>query len=332
MLNKIGSEYIKGQITKIKSFRKGIEENKDIEYLHKVRVSSRKILAAVYLFENYFKKNSFREWERELKTLAKKLGKPRDLDVHIQFLDNFIQTHQKDAVKTGVNRIKVRFTQKRIKYQDTILVAIDEFLSWVKDNPLNKSYILEKEEGENLKQKITSLIENKLSRIKMFEAYIYNINNVEELHELRKANKLLRYALEIFNPHYENKLLPYINEITKTQDKLGLIHDCDVWGELLPDFIEKEKKKTIRFYGEVTPFYNIEPGIRYLGESLQKSREEQYYLFLEEWKTLNTNNFMPDLINLLLTGNEGNNSPGQQNPAIVEDELPQNRKNSFLTA
>lgn len=332
MLNKIGFEYIKGQITKIKSFRKGIEENKDIEYLHKVRVSSRKILAAVYLFENYFKKNSFREWERELKTLAKKLGKPRDLDVHIQFLDNFIQAQQKDAVKTGVNRIKVRFTQKRIKYQDTILVAIDEFLSWVKENPLNKSFILEKEEGENLEQKITSLIENKLSRIKMFEAYIYNINNVEELHELRKANKLLRYALEIFNPHYDNKLLLYINEITNAQNKLGLIHDCDVWGELLPDFIEKEKKKTIRFYGEVTPFYNIEPGIRYLGESLQKSREEQYHLFLEEWKTLNTNNFIPDLINLLLTGNERNNSPGQQNPAKVEDQLPQNGKKSFLTA
>ncbi|GJQ62681.1 MAG: CHAD domain-containing protein [Melioribacteraceae bacterium] len=323
MINKIGHEYIKGQIRKIRANKKGVAENKDIEYLHKVRVSSRKILSAIYLFREYFKKDGFLTWEKMVLQLAKSLGKPRDLDVHIEFLEKFMKEHPKQDVAAGVNRIKVRMRQKREKYGEATIGSINEFLAATKSNPLEKVFETKFSTEPNVKEEITGLIEIKLSRIKMYEPYIYNIHNIEELHELRKANKLLRYALEVFNPYYENKLLPFINEITHVQDKVGLIHDCDIWFEILPDFIAEEKNKTIKFYGEVSPFYDIEPGIRYFEDTLKQIREEMYHTFIKEWNELNARNFVPDLL-AILRGEEKEEISKEENNLL-------DGNNSFLS-
>lgn len=323
MINKIGYDYIRGQIQKIRANKKGVVENKDIEYLHKVRVSSRKILSAIHLFRDYFKKDGFEIWEEMVLKLAKSLGEARDIDVHIEFLDQFLIDHPKESVRPGINRIKVRMQQQRKKYNEQIVSTLEDFLIATKTTPLEKVFNIKPAKRTNINDQISGLIEIKLSRIKMYEPYIFNINNVEELHELRKATKLLRYALEIFNPQYENGLLPYINEITNIQDKVGLIHDCDVWFEILPDFIEKEKIKTEKFYGDISPFHEIEAGILYFEKALRKTRVQMYNSFIKEWNALNASNFVPELLKVLRV--EPQTSPEG------EDEKLHDEGSSFLS-
>ena len=47
--------------------------------------------------------------------------------------------------------------------------------------------------------------------------------------------------MEIFAPMYKNKLTKEIDNIKKYQDILGEMHDCDVWIDYLPKFIEETK-------------------------------------------------------------------------------------------
>lgn len=301
MLNLTGYKFIREQLSRIKELRDAVAENKDIEDLHKMRVASRKILSAVYLFENYFRKNMFFEWESKVKKLAKALGKPRDLDVQMLFLDEFMQKHRKESVTLAVGRMKVRLKQRREKLQNRMIKNIDLFLKDISDNPFSKAYDNSKQENEDINADINSLIEKKLSRMKMFEPYIFNIDNVDELHELRKANKLLRYALEIFNPYYGYKLDPFIEQMSAAQDKLGLIHDYDVWQDIIPEFSEKEKVKILKFYGEITPFYSLEPGINYFLEKIKEERIKEYNNFITEWNKLNGENFTGKLLEVIRT-------------------------------
>src|SRR5208283_422833 len=75
------------------------------------------------------------------------------------------------------------------------------------------------------------------------EKYVYLENKKLKHHEMRIYAKKLRYTIEIFAPLYKNKLAKEIETITAFQDVLGEMHDCDVWEDYIPKFIDKAKTK-----------------------------------------------------------------------------------------
>ena len=73
------------------------------------------------------------------------------------------------------------------------------------------------------------------------EEYVHKENEKQKHHEMRIHAKKLRYTMEIFAPMYKNTLTKEIDTIKKFQDILGEMHDCDVWIDYLPKFIEETK-------------------------------------------------------------------------------------------
>lgn len=61
----------------------------DIERVHDMRVASRRLRAAMEIFEPCFPRKRFRETLREVKALADALGERRDRDVSIAALEGF---------------------------------------------------------------------------------------------------------------------------------------------------------------------------------------------------------------------------------------------------
>jgi CHAD domain-containing protein len=59
----------------------------DIERVHDMRVATRRLRAAMEIFEPCFPRNDFRAILREVKALADTLGERRDPDVHIEELE-----------------------------------------------------------------------------------------------------------------------------------------------------------------------------------------------------------------------------------------------------
>jgi CHAD domain-containing protein len=67
----------------------GVLDTEDIERVHDMRVATRRLRAALEVFEPCFPRKRFRETLREVKALADALGERRDRDVTIAALDRF---------------------------------------------------------------------------------------------------------------------------------------------------------------------------------------------------------------------------------------------------
>ena len=65
----------------------GVRSAEDIEHIHRMRVASRRLRAALPLFKSCFPKKKFRMWMQELQKITRALGDARDTDVQIAFLE-----------------------------------------------------------------------------------------------------------------------------------------------------------------------------------------------------------------------------------------------------
>jgi len=145
---------------------------------------------------------------------------------------------------------------------------------------------------------ISKLIGSQLADVLSYEDFIYDPDNIVQLHNLRKSCKRLRYMLEFFERLYQSKLNTPITALKKLQTLLGDIHDCDVWNEYLPIFLNKEKERTLKYFGHNRPFSRIRRGIEFLRHNRNENRKEMYHQFIGEWEKLKQENFWKNLENI----------------------------------
>ncbi len=71
------------------SYEKGTITGKDIEYLHDMRVSSRRVQAAIKIFRGAFPRKKFKQVYFQLRTTIRALGEVRHYDVFIDRLNKY---------------------------------------------------------------------------------------------------------------------------------------------------------------------------------------------------------------------------------------------------
>ena len=82
----------------------GVKAGTDIEYIHRMRVASRRLRAALPLFAGCFPKKEYKHWENEIKQITRSLGRARDLDVQIAFLREYAEKQACAALPPGTPR------------------------------------------------------------------------------------------------------------------------------------------------------------------------------------------------------------------------------------
>ncbi len=103
---------------------------------------------------------------------------------------------------------------------------------------------------------------------------------------MRIAAKHLRYTLEALEPLYGEEIKNTIQSMRKIQDELGEIHDCDVWVNDLPVFVEKERQGMLAYYGHTRLLWRLQPGLAYFRNDRLESRVNHYQGFLDYWQNL----------------------------------------------
>ena len=68
---------------KMMSYKEGAKEGADIEFVHEMRVTSRRLRAAMDNFADCFPEKSFKKHYKKVKAITRKMGAVRDLDVLI---------------------------------------------------------------------------------------------------------------------------------------------------------------------------------------------------------------------------------------------------------
>jgi CHAD domain-containing protein len=65
------------------------------------------------------------------------------------------------------------------------------------------------------------------------------------LHDLRKQAKRVRYLMNLFGDFYGQTYEAYVEDVKSVQECLGDIQDCEVLGEFLADFVDRDLKKEL---------------------------------------------------------------------------------------
>lgn len=269
----------------------GVRLSQDIEYIHRMRVASRRLRSALPIFARCFPARKIITWSREVRKITRALGIARDTDVQIDLVKQILASLPAANMQNGVRRLLLRLTQQRVKLQEKVLLAVDELTG----SGILADMTSQFNEGlahfpealpntQSLYQLGLDSLSLRLDEFLAYEAYIYFPERATELHAMRIAAKRLRYEMEIFGPLYPEELKSYLQAIRKAQDTLGNVHDCDVWAMTLPQFMEKERRLILKFYGSQQPFTRLIQGIQYFQQNRLAARKEQYELFLDDWQ------------------------------------------------
>ena len=191
----------------------GVKKGEDIEYLHKMRVTSRRIRAAMPLFKGCYQKKQFKKWLNEIKRVTKFLGEARDLDVQIIFLQEYIKSQPQLGSNSGVKLLLDSLASRRVKIQATVVNELDELKNSGVLEEIKKvsNQILTQTPNEHpcpqdVLEEASDRISKKLDDFLSMESCVHKKDDILCHHQMRIRAKWLRYTMEAFSPLYKENL------------------------------------------------------------------------------------------------------------------------------
>ena len=232
----------------------------DIEPIHRLRVTSRRLRTSITHFRECLPKKKTQAFEDEIRRLTRALGNARDLDIQIETLNALYEEKLDQQFKPGYRRLLLRLKQSRMKAQKKVSKTLSAFqqqriITKMRDR-LEKSASIAEDHylfTPSLYEHAYSAINADLDNFISFEKYVQTPDNMEKLHAMRIAGKHLRYSMEIFAPLYNDALFPHIQFMKELQNQLGRMHDDDVWVNWLPKFLLKEEERVNEYFGNSGP-------------------------------------------------------------------------------
>jgi putative phosphoesterase len=278
----------------------GVIDNTDSECVHKTRVASRRLRAALPIFRCCFPRKEYKKWKREIRNITRLLADSRDLDVQITFVQQYIEKLGSSKEKANLNILLQNHKNQRNNIQPNLVNGIEKLL---------ESHTLEEikmscQQSISVKAMATfdkTIILEKarwniafgLQNFFGMEEYVHKENEKQKHHEMRIFAKKLRYTMEIFSPMYQNTLSKEIDAVKKFQDTLGEMHDCDVWIEYIPKFVEGAKTNPLTNSGSTK---DLDQALLNFKTFIENERKKHYTQFLQQWEENQKENFFPRLI------------------------------------
>ena len=263
-----------------------IHEAKDPEGVHKMRVATRRLRAALPLFRSCMRKKDYKRWISEIKRVTTALGRARDLDVQIEFLtdfrDSMLENHDIPDFGTGINALITSLSEERSMIQPILDSAVERI---VKKEVIQeiKSYLRRysglwstcsaNDAVREVIDKGSQFIFETVDILKKKSDAIYDPLDISGHHQMRIAAKKLRYTLEAFQVILPLQVKEIEKGVKKLQDLLGEVHDCDVWINDLPVFITDQVDQ---YWKEAGEWEKIKRDINYLIANRKEKRQELY--------------------------------------------------------
>lgn len=324
------AESLYPNVQKLQKNAGNILKRSNIEDIHDLRVSSRRIRTVLDLFSDYLPDKKRRSWEKDIRAITKSYGNVRDLDVQIDLISEVYESTEDSKIRSGLRRIRLRLKQKRQQKQANTKKTTQMILGSDSINEMNAwvETALEENDAEvRFSSELYRLgykqIQTRLDEFLLYEIFIFDPDRVEELHQMRISAKQLRYALEVFSSLYEKKTDFALDIAKQAQEYLGNIHDSDVWIDYLPAFMKKEIDRINDFYGYKRPYYRIKPGIEYLINNRRRERSRSYKAFLKDWKKWKEKETWLNLRKIIfMTSLENHNQPPKNKSSEIQKKIP----------
>ena len=302
----------------------GVKASEDIEYIHRMRVASRRLRAALPLFRRCFPQKQYARWMHEIAGITRALGVARDMDVQIAFLLRFrkkrsasvgVRNHAgpgtANPMELAIAYLLKELRRKRRELQVRVLSSIEA---------LQKSGVIDEMRTTCFSQiaagRLTPVqsiaygvptvaahrIGSRLEAMRSYEPWVTHPDAVAEHHAMRIAAKKLRYTMEVYGPVYRLGLKKPYARVKKVQEILGDLHDCDVWIDHVTRLLLRERSRMRSEKKENRPDTATLASMRIFLHNRERERILVHRHFVRYWQTLTRIKIWNDLRQTLTNG------------------------------
>lgn len=277
----------------------GVAGGDDPEDIHRMRVASRRLRTAMSLFQDSLPNKRRKAWRKRIRQVTKHLGPARDLDVQITFVESFLQRHDTSNLQPGLEALLEELRARRADLQPGITAAMGELRQAPTLQDMRDCVEKIRRDAASVEPAACSEASGRLAGAKVMrrlrellchEPCVIEPDAVEAHHDMRIAAKRLRYAMELLNPIWGQRLDHAITVVKGFQRSLGTVHDCDVWLGQLPEFLRDHPRED-----------SLRPGVHCLIDHQRNERTRQFELFVDHWRRCQAERFWEDLYRLLHT-------------------------------
>lgn len=217
----------------------GSRAGEDIEFVHDMRVATRRMRSILGMFSDHFDDKAIAAYAEGLRQTAKTLGKVRDLDVMIADLEAYaadeaeiaepiagiIKTLDKQREKARANLVKWLDSKEYKKFVKSYVKFLTE--------PGKGALALETAtEPHQVRHVAPVMIQEALAAVRAYEVVLEDAE-YDTLHDLRIAFKRLRYTVDSFTDVLGSGAKGFIDQVKDMQDYLGRMNDVVVASEAL---------------------------------------------------------------------------------------------------
>jgi CHAD domain-containing protein len=234
----------------------GTREGADIEFLHDMRVSTRRLRAAFLIFEPFYEEEAIGQFNKDMRRAGRTLGAVRDLDVLIEKAEEWAavaadmdQGAEQPEAGLTIQPLLDHWAAQREVARREMLAFLDgpryqRFVEGFQIFLLSpgagaKAVPAGEPVAHQVRHVIPRLIMERYEQVRAYEPIIGSAP-LTTYHMLRIDCKRLRYALEFIQKLLGPEAPGVIKQVTAMQELLGAMQDAHVAEGVIGEFLTQE--------------------------------------------------------------------------------------------
>jgi CHAD domain-containing protein len=218
----------------VRRYEQPLLDAPDIDDVHDMRVATRRLRAAIALFDE---EAELFQARAEVKRLGDALGQVRDLDVLAAWIDEARAAQPEDApARPGMEHLADRQREKREHKLPAMHEAIERFRDGVAER-LASAFASVRARGFMGGPRQKRRLSKKLGRLERAQIETLASIDPHTAHQLRIGAKKLRYHAELLEDSLPEIAPPLLDHLARLQELLGDLHDTDVRRPLVEEFL-----------------------------------------------------------------------------------------------
>jgi CHAD domain-containing protein len=293
----------------------GTRDGEDPEELHDMRVATRRMRAALRVFEDHLDMTAYKPFLKVMRETGRELGAVRDLDVFMIKTQAYIDSLPPED-QSGLDPLVAAWRAERERTRTELLAYLDndryqrfkeKFETFLRTPGVGAGRTAGPDGGPaptRVGDVLPGVLFDRLALVKAYDGPISEPDApLAVFHQLRITSKGLRYTLEFFAEVLGSGSKPLIDRTKQVQDHLGDLQDAVVTCDVLLGFlgsgtwgIQRSDKRAPR-----TPFPVNAPGIATYLAVKQAEIERLMHTFGPLWDRIHGSEFSRPLAELIAT-------------------------------